>query len=162
MDVECAKLLVGGEANQARGVLLEDDQLGEFSKETLDILLRSKPQSDPLEPNTILEYLADCFGFDDDMLATRGSDFKCLESLLSDRGSCFKCTNDFPIFEIQKDSEGILTCPSCMAAHDVAPRLDSLEAPLEDGNTCSQCGEHMPGIGSVAKVMCTSCRGKMV
>jgi hypothetical protein len=90
------------------------------------------------------------------VLGTGASSLECQQSLLSDHGSCSKCAKEFPFFELQPDSDGASTCPSCLAAGDTS-RLDALQA-LEEGNACSKCGVHMPGIGSVAKVMCARCR----
>jgi hypothetical protein len=87
-----------------------------------------------------LPYLANCLGLEDGV-----------QEFFSDIESCYKCTKEFHFFELQSDSEGFPACISCLAGD--APRLDPLE-----GNDCSKCGEHMPGIGSVAKVMCARCR----
>lgn len=104
------------------------------SKNDIGKILASIPGKDAKQA-----YLANCFGLEDGV-----------QEFFSDTGSCYKCTKEFPFFELQSDSDGRPTCISCLAA---APQLDLLE-----GNDCSKCGEHMPGIGSAAKVMCARCR----
>jgi hypothetical protein len=108
----------------------------DLSKKDIGKILASMPE----KAEDKLPYLAKCFGLKDGM-----------QEFFSDMGSCSKCTKEFSFFELQSDSDGRPACISCLAAD--APQLDSLE-----GNTCSKCGEHMPGIGSAAKVMCARCR----
>lgn len=98
----------------------------DLSQETLDTILGSIPEKEDRRAD-----LADHFDLKDDR-----------QGLLSECGSCTWCTNKFPFSDLEKDSEGFLTCPSCLAA----------------GNACSKCREPMPGIGSAAKVMCARCR----
>ena len=153
-----------------KGVEVVVDPL-DLSKETLDMILGSMPEKE----EDRLPYLIDNLELYDDMSGTVAS---CLEGLLSEKGFCFKCTKEFFFFELQSDFDGFPTCPTCLASDDVSrldslclaaggvSRLDSLclaagDAPRLDpleGNACSKCGEDMPGIGSVAKVMCARCR----
>ena len=143
----------------------------DLSKEVIDVILESMPEKE----EDRLPYLTDNLELYDDMSGTVTS---CLEGLLSDHGFCFKCTKELFFFELQPDFDGCPTCPTCLASDDVSrldslclaaggvSRLDSLylaadDAPQLDsleGNACSKCGVHMPGIGSVAKVMCARCR----
>jgi hypothetical protein len=119
--------------------LCKDVECAETCKEevkVVDPLDLSKETLDMImgsipEKEDRLAYLAGCFGLKDDR-----------QGLLSDSGSCSKCTKEFPFFELQSDSDG------CLAA----------DAPQLEGNACSKCGAHMPGIGSAAKVMCARCR----